>query len=212
MIVGMDRATTWLHIHAERRALAATLADLPTESWDHPSLCAGWTVKDVAAHVIANPQIGWAQLPGMVARNLGRGYNAMIDREVRRLGSTETRESILADFEAYAHSTSHVPTTTTIEPLLDSLVHHQDIVRPLGIEHHMDPEAAVVAADRCRLLSPLLGSGRVLRRVRLVATDIDWTRGRGPELTGPAEELLMVCAGRVGAARDLGGDGVVLLP
>ena len=204
----MDTRTVWSHIHAERRALAANLAGLAPEQWSADSLCAGWTVKEVAAHVISHPQIDWISVAGMAARNLGRGYNAMIFREVKRLGASQTPESILADFETFATSTRRVPTTTTIEPLIDALVHHQDIVRPLGLGRDMHPEAAAVAADRCRQLAFLSGSRRVVKGTRMVATDVDWARGRGPTLSGPMQELLMVCAGRARAAVDLEGDGV----
>ncbi|UUZ60440.1 maleylpyruvate isomerase N-terminal domain-containing protein [Nocardioides sp. B-3] len=51
----MDTQTVWAHIHTERRALAATLADSAPEQWLADSLCAGWTVHDVAAHVISHP-------------------------------------------------------------------------------------------------------------------------------------------------------------
>jgi uncharacterized protein (TIGR03083 family) len=206
----MDRDTVWMHIHAERRALAATLSALAPDDWQRPSLCEGWTVQDVAAHVIAHPQIGWAQMPPMIARNFGHGYNAMIFREVKRLGATETPESILADFETFATSTGRVPMTTSIEPLLDALVHHQDIVRPLGLRRDMHPEAAAVAADRSRQLAFLSGSRRVVKGTRMVATDIDWVRGRGPTISGPMQELLMVCFGRARVAVDLEGDGVEL--
>jgi uncharacterized protein (TIGR03083 family) len=208
----MDKATIWQHIHEERRSLAATLAGLDDEQWEQPSLCEGWTVKEVAAHVIAHPQIGWAQMPGMVARNLGHGYNATIFREVKRLGERSTRESILADFQTYDSSTRKVPTTTPVEPLIDALVHHQDILRPLGLRHEMAPEAAAVAADRSRRLAFLSGSRAVVKGTRMVATDIDWSRGRGPTLTGPVQELLMVCMGRGRVAEGLSGEGTELLP
>ncbi|WP_159451216.1 maleylpyruvate isomerase family mycothiol-dependent enzyme [Janibacter indicus] len=208
----MDRTRLWALIHEERAAMAATLESLTPEEWEHPSLCAGWSVKDVAAHVISNPQIGWAQLPGMLGRNLGRGYNSMIRREVQRLGATRTPEQVLADFATYADSTRHVPVTTAVEPLVDALVHHQDVLHPLGRSHDPDPEAAAVAADRCRLLSSLLGGWRLVRGVHMVATDVDWVRGDGPELTGPVLELLMVCAGRARAAHGLTGEGTALLP
>jgi len=207
----MDLATTWRHIHAERRALATTLAGLDEDGWAHPSLCEAWTVKDVAAHVISNPQIGWLQMFGLAGRNLGRGYNSMIRREVLRLGRTQTPAMILADFETYARSYRHVPTTTAVEPLIDALVHHQDIVRPLGIRHEMAPDAAASAADRCRTLAFLMGSRRVVKGTRMVATDIDWVRGSGPTIQGPMQELLMVCAGRARVATDLSGDGLEVL-
>ncbi|KRC59609.1 MULTISPECIES: maleylpyruvate isomerase family mycothiol-dependent enzyme [unclassified Nocardioides] len=208
----MDKAAIWAHIHAERAALAATLAELDAADWAHDSLCPGWTVHDVAAHVISNPQIGWGQMAGLTARNLGRGYNTMIFREVKRLGARETRESILGDFERYAASTRHVPTTTSVEPLIDALLHHQDIVRPLGRTRAMAPEAAAVAADRVRRLAPLMGTGRLVRSIRLVATDVDWSRGTGPEVRGPVQELLMLASGREPDRALVEGEGLAAVP
>jgi len=208
----MNRAEVWRHIHAERAALAATLSDLPGDDWSHPTLCPGWTVHDVAAHVISTPQVGWGDIAAMSARNVGRGYNAMIFREVKRLSAMETPDSILADFEKYAASTHHVPITTSIEPLVDALLHHQDIVRPLGITRVMAPEAAAVAADRVRRLSFLMGSRRLVRSVRMVATDIEWTRGSGPTITGPIQELLMLCSGREADRSLVTGDGLAAVP
>jgi uncharacterized protein (TIGR03083 family) len=205
----MDSTEVWRHIHAERAALATTLAGLPAADWSHPSLCTGWTVHDVAAHVISTPQIGWRDLAAMSARNLGRGYNRMIFREVKRLGARHSRETILADFERYASSTRHVPATTSVEPLIDALIHHQDIVRPLGLAHDMAPEAAAVAADRVRRLSFLMGTRRLLRSVRMSATDVDWTRGTGPPISGPIQELLMICSGRAPDRTLVTGDGLV---
>ncbi len=206
----MDKADVWRHIHAERAVLAGTLADLSDEEWGHDTLCPGWTVHDVAAHVISTPQIGWGDIGAMSVRQLGRSYNAMIFREVKRLGARETRASILSDYETYADSTHHVPTTTSVEPLIDALLHHQDIVRPLGRTRDMPPEAAAVAADRVRRLSFLMGTRKLLRSVRLVATDIDWTRGEGPTIEGPMQELLMLASGREPDRSLLEGDGLAV--
>lgn len=204
----MDKATVWRHIHAERAALAETLNSLTDEQWEHESLCAGWTVKDVAAHVISTAKIKPTDMVGIAMRNLGRGYNTMIFREVKRLSREQSVEQILADYTTYATSTRKMPTVTVVEPLIDSLVHHQDILRPLGLSHEPDPQAAAVAADRCRTLSLLMGSRRVVKGVRMVATDVDWTRGRGPTVEGPMLELLMLCAGRAGEPALLSGDGL----
>ena len=192
----MDRDTLWGHIHHERTALARTLRTLTADQWEHDSLCEGWTVKDVAAHVISTPQLGFTGTMGVFLRNLGRGYNTMVYRETKRVSARKTTDEVVHDFETYATSRKKVATTTTVEPLIDALVHHQDIVRPLGLRHDMDPEAAAVAADRVRLLSPLMGTRRLVRTVRMVATDIDWDRGKGRVVEGPMQELLMLCAGR----------------
>lgn len=207
----MDRAEVWRQIDAERAAIARTLAELSPEEWEQDSVCTGWTVKDVAAHVISNPQLGGWEVAKIFARNLGRGYNTMIFREVKRLGASKSRDQVLAEYARYAGSRKKVATTTVIEPMLDALVHHQDILRPLGRTHEMAPEAAAVAADRCRVLPSLMGSRRVVKGTRMVATDLDWVRGSGPTLSGPMQELLLVCAGRGRVAVELSGDGRELL-
>ncbi|HYG95378.1 MAG TPA: maleylpyruvate isomerase family mycothiol-dependent enzyme [Nocardioides sp.] len=207
----MEKSEVWRHIHAERAALAATLADLPPEDWQHDTLCPGWTVHDIAAHVISVPQIGWRDVVAMSARNFGRGYNTMIFREVKRISARKTSEEVLAEYERYAGSTSHVPTTTSVEPLIDALLHHQDIVRPLGTTHDMDPTAAALAADRVRRLSFLMGTRKLLGSVRMVATDLDWARGSGPTVKGPMQELLMLASGRLPDRSLLTGDGLELV-
>lgn len=204
----MDESGIWRHIHAERAALGRLLADLSEQDWSHATLCPGWTVHEVAAHVISTPQIGWREMGAMVGRNLGRSYNAIIFREVKRLGARETRASILADFERFATSTHHVPTTTSVEPLIDALLHHQDIARPLGQHHAMAPEAAVVAVDRLRRLAPLMGTGKLVRSTRMIATDVDWARGRGPSIKGPIQELAMVVSGRAPDPDLVSGEGL----
>ena len=44
----------WSRVHDERRALIADLAGLPAQAWEQPSLAAGWTIHDVAAHLVDN--------------------------------------------------------------------------------------------------------------------------------------------------------------
>jgi uncharacterized protein (TIGR03083 family) len=206
----MQKPDLWQHIHTERSALAEVLADLDPLLWQHDTLCDGWSVHDIAAHVIAHPQIRPQHLPLMLARNLGRGYNAMIYREVKRLGARETREKVLDDFERFHGSRRHVPGTTAKEALIDVLVHTQDIVRPLGLRHQMPPDAALVAGRRALTQSLLMG-WKSARGLRLVATDIDWTHGEGPTVAGPMQELLMLICGRAPDAALLTGDGRELL-
>lgn len=206
----MDRTTRWQRIHAERAALVEVLAGLSEEDWQRDTLCPGWTIKDVAAHVISNPQLRTRHVAAMFGRNLGRGYNAMIFREVKRWSQPRTPADVLAEFARFEGSTRKVPITTTVEPLVDVLVHTQDILRPLGLRHEMAPDAAAEAADRARLVSRLMG-WRAMRRVRMVATDVDWVRGAGPSVEGPMQELLLICTGRAPDAGLVSGDGLELL-
>ncbi len=51
----MDVESYWRVIGSERRSLAELLESLADEQWETPSLCAGWRVRDVAAHVALVP-------------------------------------------------------------------------------------------------------------------------------------------------------------
>lgn len=206
----MERSRVWDHIVTERLALAAVLRDLDQKEWEHPSLCAGWRVRDVAAHVISAPQMTWRETL-KVAPAMRHGYNTAILRDGQRRGRAPIAQ-ILAEYDRWATVRRGPATVTHLEPLIDVLVHTQDIVRPLGRRHVMPPEAAAAAADRARLLSSLTGSRSVVRALRMRASDVDWERGKGPLLEGPMEELLMVCTGRARVADGLSGDGVAHLP
>lgn len=192
----MDSERLWDTIVGERRALAAELATLSEQEWATPSLCAGWTVKDVAAHVISSPQLRWRETARIMPAMVRHGYNGAILRDGLRRGEVPT-EQLLADYARWSSVRRGPVTVTAVEPLIDILVHTQDILRPLGRRHPMPVEAAPVAGRRARLLAGLLGAG-LTRRLRLVATDVDWAIGpeRGRVVEGPAEELLMLLCGR----------------
>jgi uncharacterized protein (TIGR03083 family) len=188
----MDRDAIWDAVHRERSALADLLETLRPEEWDHPTLCPGWAVRDVAAHVIASPQVGLAALVPALWRARGR-------RPV---------ESILADYRRLDGSRRHPPGTTVREPLLDVLVHTQDIVLPLGRHHAMPPEAARTAADRVWSMPFPFRARRRLRGVTLTATDVDWRAGSGPEVRGAIDALLLLLTGRTAALDRLEGPGL----
>ena len=94
--------------------------------------------------------------------------------------------------------------------LTDNMIHQQDIRRVLGITRTIPPERLVVALDFARW-APLIRGALRARGVRLVATDVDWSTGKGPEVRGPGEALLMVMAGRRDGLTDLDGPGKATL-
>ena len=59
--------------------------------------------------------------------------------------------------------------------------------------------------------APPIGAFRRIRGLRLVATDLDWAMGKGAEVTGPGEALLMAMAGRGDAVDELAGPGSSVL-
>lgn len=190
----MERAEVWGHTTAMRVALREVLRDLSPEEWDQPSLCAGWRVRDTAAHMIAGPQLGWgASLKAMTG--IWRGLDRMTLLDGQRRGSVPVEE-ILRQFDAWAEVPKGPVIVTYREALIDALVHSQDIVRPLGRTLAMPVDAAAVAADRVCSMPGIFGTRRLLSEVRMVATDTDWVHGTGREVRAPMAELLMMSTGR----------------
>lgn len=201
----MEVDEVWRHIHAERRALAATLAGLDEAAWEAASTCPGWRVRDVAAHVIHSPQYRVRDFVRIMVK-ARFDINRAILQDGQRLGRTPV-SGILAQFDRFDGSRSVPPTTTPLEPLIDVLVHAQDIVRPLGLRHAMPVEAARAATDRVLAKRVPVFSPHHLEGVRLVAGDIDWEHGSGPTVRAPMQEILLLATGRAADGSLLEGDG-----
>jgi uncharacterized protein (TIGR03083 family) len=90
--------------------------------------------------------------------------------------------------------------------LTDGMIHQQDIRRQLGIPRTIAAEPLRIALDFTLTAPRLLGAWQA-RGVRLVATDLDWSHGKGAEVRGAGEALLMAMAGRAAALDDLEGPG-----
>jgi uncharacterized protein (TIGR03083 family) len=188
----MDTSAVWEHVSAQRVELADLVESIDPAAWGTPSLCRGWTVRDVAAHLTHSTRPAPRLL--LEAARSGFRFDAVVDRMAR--GDRRPPAEIAENLRATAQSRRHPPGTSALEPLIDVLVHGQDICRPLGITRTMPPDAAVAAAER------LWGNGfpfRARRRMagrRLVATDADFAVGEGVEHAAPIAELLMALTGR----------------
>ena len=202
----MDRPQAWQVITRERARLADLLDGLTPAQWEQPSLCAGWTVKHVAAHVISSPQAtAWAV--GVALVRARGSFDRCIDEQARHWADRPA-DQILGDYRRLHGSQRHPIGTTYYEPLLDVLVHSQDIAIPLGCEHPMPTLPARAAADRVWRRSFPFRARRRLQGLRLRATDTDWAAGTGDEVTGAMADLLLVLTGRTATLPRLTGPGV----
>lgn len=196
-------------IAEERRALADLLDTLTPEQWATPSLCAGWTVREVAAHLVVPFEVSAPSLMLRLARSLG-SYDRAMDGATRELAARPTSE-LAALLRANADHRFTPPMSGPAAPLTDVVVHGQDIRRPLGLAHEVEPEHLRVALDRmARGALGFVPRSRVAG-LRFEATDLDWSAGEGALVRGPAEALLLAITGRPAALADLEGDGVDLL-
>jgi uncharacterized protein (TIGR03083 family) len=188
----MDSDEVWRHIDSERSWLTDLLESLPEAAWDQPSLCEGWSVRDVGAHLTFS-HAGLRDVLWPAVRT-GFRYNAMIRYAAVR--SPLTHEQIVATLRGFVGSRRRAPLVTELEPLLDVLVHTQDICLPLGIEHPMPVQAVVTAANRVIALRGPMRLWKPPRGVRLVATDAEWAYGDGAVVEAPIQSHLLTLTGR----------------
>ncbi|MDG6106179.1 maleylpyruvate isomerase family mycothiol-dependent enzyme [Dactylosporangium aurantiacum] len=204
----IDHDRIWQVIGAHRRALADLLDGLSEEQWRHPSLCDGWTVRDVAAHLTLQ-ELGLREVIGTMLRWRGT-MDRTIQHAARRRAAQWSTGRICAQLRAMADSRRHTLGVTELETLTDVLVHSQDIALPLGLRLDLPADAATASIRRTLAMRwpPPLPAARVARGFRLVATDVAWSAGTGPQIQGPIAALLLISCGRTAALPQLSGDGV----
>ena len=205
----MSPDSVWAAVDLERTKLADLLDHLTPEEWSRPSLCDGWRVRDVAAH-LALAHSGWGRTALEMCRARGSFDRMVHDTAVRHADAPTAR--LTTEIRAMVGSRRHAPTLTPLEPLLDVLVHAQDIAVPLGRSSSMPIEAAAASATRVWTMgwpmSTAFHARTRLRGLRLVATDTDWSAGDGDLVEGPVEALLLLLTGRPAWLGRLSGPGV----
>jgi uncharacterized protein (TIGR03083 family) len=202
----VDKDASWAFIDEHRVLVADLLADLTPEQWATPSLCEGWAVRDVGAHLSQAATSTMSDVLPWMLRSRG-SFDRMIRDSVIDRARRPTAE-IVADLRGIVGSRKLAPMTFWRDALLDVIVHAQDIAVPLGVTVAADPEAARTAAEWVWTRRfPFFPAWR-LRGLRLVSTDAQWSRGNGLEVAGPVEALLLLSTGRTAGLADLQGPGL----
>lgn len=195
----------WLDLaQAEREDFAAFLESLTPEQWEAPTLCDRWNVRQVAAHAISFDELTF----GQTARRFVRGL--LVTSRINDIGVSDyagrTREQLVALIREYARPHGLTAGFGGRIALTDNMIHQQDIRRALDIPRTIPANRLRTALDFA-LIAPTIRGARRAKGVRLVATDLDWSHGGGPEVRGTGEALLMAIAGRTDALKDLSGPG-----
>lgn len=200
----------WGLVGAERRALVDDLATLTTDQWELPSLAPGWTVHDVAAHLVDNARTTPFGLVIAMARAKG-DFDRQNDNGLAAARGATPAET-LDRLRAVTDRRTGPPTwLASLESrLVEEIAHGEDIRRAVGLVRSYPPEALHAAIAYQARTKDAMGGGRSLaERVTLVADDTDLRLGHGPELRGPALALLMVLTGRLHVRDKVHGPGTV---
>jgi uncharacterized protein (TIGR03083 family) len=204
----MTTSDIWRYIGSERSDLADTWESLTPEQWGAASWCEGWSVQDVAGHLVASAE---QTPPNFFKEFAGAGFkfNVFAERGAKRCASAGPSE-LVRRLRARTSTRNHPPGPVNAM-LGEVVVHGDDLRRPLGLSHQTPDAALVVVADSWKKTNVLIGSKRRIEGLRLAATDSAWTHGDGPEVSGPLQSLVLAMTGRKQVLDDLSGDGVAIL-
>ncbi len=181
-------------MHEERRALSADLSKVPAQRWAEASLCPGWDVHDVVAHLIdtaKTTRLGFARRLVAARFDFDRDNAVGVARE-RRASPAET----LAEFDRVVTMT-RTPPAAPATRLVEAVVHGEDVRRPLGVRREYPLNRVLPALKYQIRTSGSIGGGEERAAgFRLLAVDADFSSGAGPEVHGTALALLLAISGR----------------
>jgi uncharacterized protein (TIGR03083 family) len=186
--------TTQNLVTAQRRHLADQLSGLTALEWERCTLCDGWTVRHVVAHLTMPFQYSTARIAlGMV---LARGdFNRFADRVARHDASLPTRE-LARRLRDNADHPWRPPRAGFEAPLTDLVVHSLDILRPLQLRADIDPAALTVVLEHLVTPRSLEFFHVDLDGLALRASDVDWSHGEGHSVVGSSTDLVLALAQR----------------
>jgi uncharacterized protein (TIGR03083 family) len=200
---------TWQMIKSERAGLVDALDKLPEADWDKPSLCTGWSVREVVAHMIATATM---TPPRFFGKLIGTGFNfqKLTRRDIDATIAGRTDPQLVDLYRAHIDSRNSPPGPAA-SWLGETIVHGEDVFRALGGYREHPVEHVIAVADFYKGSNLLIGAKNRISGLTLTATDTDWQHGSGPGVSGPAIALVLAMTGRKVALDDLIGEGVAIL-
>ncbi|MFD8993830.1 maleylpyruvate isomerase family mycothiol-dependent enzyme [Streptomyces abikoensis] len=189
--VTMDVRTA---IASERCELADVLDGLTEEQWNAPSLCAGWRVREVAAHMSQGFRYSFGRTALELVRS-GGGLHKMTDRLARRDAAALSPREIAQALRDNARHPWTPPVGGLPAALGHDVVHGLDITVPLGLGRRVPEERLRIVFGTVQPRTLRFFKAK-LDGVELRATDLEWSYGAGRTVARPAQELLLLAYGR----------------
>jgi uncharacterized protein (TIGR03083 family) len=188
-----------------RYQFADRIESLDETSWDVPSWCKGWRVRDVLAHLVRNAEsTPWSMTGDLFRGGLRPDYS--VAKAVTRLHDVPVPE--LADRLRRAADQRLGSRGGSPFGLGDILVHSADAFRPLDQDVDVPPSVSGSVLDAYWQRGRIVVHAAPHRGRRLVATDLVWSRGSGPEVRGRAIDLVLLVANRRQVLPCLEGPGL----
>jgi uncharacterized protein (TIGR03083 family) len=192
-------------VHAERASLGEFLDTLTPAQWSAPTWCDKWSVQEVVGHLTAAGNITAGHFfAGFV--KTGFNFDKFVDGDLRNY-STGTPAVVKARYDAIITSNRKPPGPAYVA-LGEVMVHGEDIRRSQGARGEHPAEHLVTLAELYKKTGAPLRAKKRIAGLKLIATDVDWSTGDGPEVEGPCMSLILGMVGRTGALADCSGPGV----
>ena len=181
-------------IAAERQELATILAGLPPQSWDSPTLCAGWRVREVVAHITMPFRYPPVRFAFEMTRSRGN-FNRMADRCARRDAAAPPGQ-LTAALRDNERNPWKPPGGGYQGALTHDVIHGLDMTVALGLGRRVPPERLGIVLDSITGAKSVRFFGTDLDGIELRADDLDWSFGSGTPVSGSAQDLALVVCGR----------------
>ena len=171
----------------------ADVLDAEPVTWDAPTLCAGWQVRHLVAHVTMPARLSPEQFGAEMAA-AGGDFGVLSDTVAARDAALPAAE-LLGALRSPALHGWQPPGGGVTGALSHAVVHSLDVTVPLGRPAVAPAEAVTAVLDS---LTAADGAwfGVDLTGVRLEATDTDWSRGDGAEVRADSGSLVALLSGR----------------
>jgi len=202
----MGGTDPWPSVRRRRCEFADAVEALKPDQWETPSWCEGWRVREVLGHLVYLAEATQVSILTDLLKAGGRP-DRLVDRTARRLGDEPVSE-LAARLREAANGRYHALGSPPAVALGDVLVHSADALRPLGLGIEPEPDEVALVLPIYRRLGRLAFHAAMPRNVRLVATDLEWQSGQGPEIRGKAFDLLLLLANRRQVVSELEGSGL----
>jgi uncharacterized protein (TIGR03083 family) len=175
-------------------SLADLLDGLPDSGWDTPSLCDGWRVREVVAHLTMPVRYSAEQFQAEL-----HACEGDFTRLSNRVASRDAGLPITTLVDNARDDMLHrwtPPGGGQIGALTHVVIHGLDITVPLGVPRRSPDETLGAVLEDLTRGGTYAHFGFDLGGLSLRATDIDWSFGTGAPITGAAEDLALLVCGR----------------
>ena len=181
-------------VAAEFMWLADVLDGVADLAWDTPSLCAGWRVREVVAHMTMavryTPTDFYAELKACT------GDFTLLSNRVAARDAALPPTTLVANLRDDALHAWIPPGGGLIGALSHVVIHGLDITVPLGVARPAPDEAVLAVLDHLTLAGGHVNFGFELAGLCLGATDANWTSGSGTPISGTTADLTLLVSGR----------------